>query len=52
MEKVEDDDLNHIFSNITDKDLNDIMHGKFAGPVAKVIAGRPQLLKILGGLIS
>ncbi|MFH1394022.1 MAG: NAD(P)/FAD-dependent oxidoreductase [Candidatus Micrarchaeota archaeon] len=50
MEKVSDDDLNHIFNTITDKDLNEVMDGNFAGPVAKVIAGRPQLLGALSGL--
>jgi digeranylgeranylglycerophospholipid reductase len=52
MEKFSDDDLNHIFNSITDKDLSDIMDGKFAGPVAKVVAGRPQLLKVASALIS
>jgi len=52
MEKLNDDDLNYIFKTITDKDLNDTMDGKFAGPVAKVVAGRPQLLKVLSALIS
>jgi digeranylgeranylglycerophospholipid reductase len=52
LEKVTDDDLNYIFNTITPKDLDDTMTGKFAGPVAKVLAGRPSLLKILGALIS
>ncbi len=50
LEKVNDDDLNHIFNTITQDDLNNVMAGKFAGPVAKVLAGRPQLLKILSVL--
>lgn len=50
LEKVSDDDLNHIFNTITDDDLQQVMAGKFAGPVAKTIATRPQLLAILGGL--
>ncbi len=50
LEKVTDDDLNHIFNTITQDDLNNVMAGKFAGPVAKVIAGRPQLLKVLSAL--
>jgi digeranylgeranylglycerophospholipid reductase len=50
MEKVSDDDLNHIFNTITDADLNKIMKGQFAGPVAKVLAGRPQLLGLLSAL--
>jgi digeranylgeranylglycerophospholipid reductase len=52
MEKVNDDDLNHIFNTITDQDLKSAMDGKFAGPVAKVVARRPQLLKILSALVS
>ncbi len=51
IEKLDDDDLNHIFGAITQQDLNDTMDGKFAGPVAKVVAGRPQLLKVLGALV-
>ncbi len=50
MEKVSDDDLNHIFNCITDKELPDIMNGNFAPSVAKVLAGRPQLIGILRGL--
>lgn len=52
MEKVNDDDLNHIFNTITDKDLDQIMQGKFAGPVGKVVVKRPQLLKVLSALVS
>jgi len=52
LEKLNDDDLNHIFNSITEQDLNATMEGKFAGPVAKILAGRPQLLKVLGALIS
>ena len=52
LEKVTDDDLNYIFNTITQEDLNNVMSGKFAGPVAKVVAGRPQLLKILGVLVG
>ncbi len=52
MEKVSDDDLNHIFNTITDNDLNDIMAGKFAKAVTKVVAGRPQLLGVLKALME
>ncbi len=52
VEKLSDDDLNYIFNSITQKDLNDVMAGKFAGPVAKVVGGRPQLLKVLSALTS
>jgi len=52
MEKFSDDDLDYIFNAITERDLNSVMDGNFAGPVAKVVAGRPQLLKVLGALVS
>ncbi|MBD3210895.1 geranylgeranyl reductase family protein [Candidatus Micrarchaeota archaeon] len=51
LEKLSDDDLNHIFNSIAGKDLEAIMAGKFAGPVAKVVATRPQLLGVLGALM-
>lgn len=51
-EKISDDDLNHVFNSLTDHDLKDIMDGNFAGPVAKVLAGRPQMLGILSALVS
>ncbi|VVC02853.1 Digeranylgeranylglycerophospholipid reductase [Candidatus Bilamarchaeum dharawalense] len=51
IEKVSDDDFNHIFNTLTDHDLKAIMDGKFAGPVTKVLAGRPQLIGILSALI-
>lgn len=50
MEKLSDDDLNHIFNSITDADLQQVMAGSFAGPVAKVLGGRPQLLGVLSAL--
>ncbi|VVB97986.1 Digeranylgeranylglycerophospholipid reductase [uncultured archaeon] len=52
LEHVSDDDLNHIFNTITQDDLDNVMGGQFAGPVAKVLKGRPQLLGILKALIS
>ncbi len=51
LEKVSDDDLNHIFNCIEDKDLSHIMNGDFAPSVTKVLAGRPQLIGILRGLM-
>ncbi len=50
LEKMSDDDLNHIFNNINDGDLKNIMDGNFAGTVAKIVAGRPQLLGLLKAL--
>ena len=52
MEAATDDDFNHIFKTITPTDLDQVMQGKFAGPVAKVVAGRPQLIGILKALVS
>jgi len=52
IEKITDDDFNHIFNSITDQDLQQVMAGNFAGPVAKVVASRPQLVGILGGLVQ
>lgn len=52
LEQFSDDDLNHIFGTITQNDLNSVMQGNFAAPVAKVVAGRPQLLGVLKTLVS
>ncbi len=52
LEKLNDDDLSHIISTIADSDLNQVMKGNFAGPVAKAVAGRPQLLKVLSALLG
>ncbi|MBN1169589.1 NAD(P)/FAD-dependent oxidoreductase [Candidatus Micrarchaeota archaeon] len=52
LEKVSDDDLNHIFNQISQPDLQQIMDGNFAPSVAKVLVGRPQLLGILSALRS
>lgn len=52
MEHVSDDDLSYIFNTITQGDLDSVMNGRFANPVAKVLKGRPQLLGVLKALIS
>ncbi len=52
LEKLNDDDLNYIFNAITNKNLKEAMEGKFASTVAKIVAGRPQLLKVLSVLID
>jgi digeranylgeranylglycerophospholipid reductase len=51
IEKVSDDDLNHIFNTLTEKDLNDVMMNNFAPAALKVVAKRPQLLAVLRGLL-
>jgi len=50
-EKLSDDDLNYIFDSFNDKDLKDLMDGNFAKPVARLLAGRPQLLGVLSALM-
>jgi len=52
MEAATDDDFNHIFKTIKAEDLDQVMQGNFAGSVAKVVAGRPQLVGILGALVT
>jgi digeranylgeranylglycerophospholipid reductase len=52
IEKLSDDDLNHIFTTIKQDDLNDVMDGNFAHVVAKVVMGRPQLLASLKALLE
>jgi digeranylgeranylglycerophospholipid reductase len=51
MEKLGDDDLNHIFNVLRQDDLPGLMDGNFAPAVAKVLAGRPQLIGALGALL-
>lgn len=52
MENLSDDDLNHIFNTLAESDLKDVMDGRFAGPVAKIVAGRPQLVGALKALVG
>ncbi len=52
MEAASDEDFNYIFKTINQDDLDQVMKGNFAGPVAKVVAGRPQLMGLLKALIS
>ncbi len=51
LEKLNDDDLNYIFDNLTPTDLDDILLSKFTGVVKKMLLGRPQLLKVLQPLL-
>ncbi len=52
MEKLTDDDLNHIFNQINPPELQMLMDGKFAQVVTKVLGGRPQMLGALSALIK
>ena len=51
MEKIDDDDFNHAFDSLASDDIAEIMKGNFAPSVAKVMAGRPQMLGALRGLM-
>ncbi len=51
LEKFSDDDFNHIFNSLDAGDVEHVMNGKLAGPVAKILAGRPQLLGVLSALV-
>ncbi|MDD5340047.1 MAG: NAD(P)/FAD-dependent oxidoreductase [Candidatus ainarchaeum sp.] len=52
MENLGDDDMNHIFGVLNDNDLKDVMDGRFAAVVAKIVAGRPQLVGALKALLG
>jgi len=51
MERLSDDDLNHIFNIVTQSDLPRIMDGDFPPVVARILAGRPQLIGVLSALL-
>ncbi|MCI0504264.1 NAD(P)/FAD-dependent oxidoreductase [Candidatus Micrarchaeota archaeon] len=50
LEKVSDDDLNHVIGALAKEDLDKVMAGDFAKVAAKVLAGRPQMIGVLRGL--
>jgi len=52
MEKLSDEDMDHIFNCLIDSDLRKVMDGNYASVVAKIIAGRPQLLGSLSALVG
>ncbi len=52
MEKLNDDDLDHIFKMLNHDALLQILEGKFAKVAGKIIATRPQLLGSLRALIG
>ncbi len=52
MENLSDDDLNHIFGALADNDLKDVMDGRFPAVVAKIVAGRPQLVGAFKALLG
>ncbi len=52
LEKLNDDDLNFIFDQLTAGDLDLVMKGKYAEVVGRMVKGRPQLLKVLSALLG
>jgi len=53
IERLDDDDLNYIFGNMAQEDLAEIVgKNRFAEVAARMVAGRPQLLKVLGALMG
>ncbi|MEM4367058.1 MAG: NAD(P)/FAD-dependent oxidoreductase [Candidatus Anstonellales archaeon] len=52
LEHISDDDLNHIIGEIGAPELDLVMKGDYAPVVAKVVAGRPQILRLLKPLIT
>ena len=51
LEKLDDNDFNAIFENLTDKDLDELIKGDYKPVVQKVLFKRPQLLKVLSALL-
>ena len=51
LEQLSDDDLNFIFKEINEADLNKILESDFKPVVAKLLLKRPSLLKVLKALM-
>jgi len=51
LEKMSDDDWNYLINSINDADLEKVLAGDFKPVVAKVVLGRPTLLKVLSALV-
>ena len=51
LEALNDDDLNYIFDVVSGEDLLTVMGGNPAAIAARVVKGRPSLLKVLGTLL-
>ncbi len=52
LEMLNDDDLNKVLEVIDKDDVEKLLSSDFAPVVTKVISKRPQLLKIIGGLLK
>jgi len=51
MEKLSDDDLNHVFNEVNDADVDALLHGEFKSVAAKILLKRPSLLKVVSALL-
>ncbi|MEW5955868.1 MAG: NAD(P)/FAD-dependent oxidoreductase [Candidatus Micrarchaeota archaeon] len=51
LEKLSDDDWNHIVGGINEADLDKVLAGNYKPVVAKVLLTRPTLLKVLSALM-
>ncbi|HII38554.1 TPA: NAD(P)/FAD-dependent oxidoreductase [Candidatus Micrarchaeota archaeon] len=51
LEKLNDDDWNHIVGSINEEDLQKVMEGQFKSVVAKIVLTRPTLFKLLSALV-
>jgi digeranylgeranylglycerophospholipid reductase len=52
LEKLNDDDLNHIISQLDQNDIDMVLNGNFMNSISKVTVKRPQLLKVLTVLMN
>ena len=52
LEKLSDDDWNHVVGSINEADLDKVLAGDYKPVVAKVLITRPTLLKVLGVLMG
>ena len=52
LEKLNDDDLNHIISQLDQTDIDLVLNGNFMNSISKVTLKRPQLLKVLTVLMN
>ncbi len=50
IEKLNDDDLNHIFNEVNEADVDALLRGEYKSVVAKVLLKRPSMLKIVSAL--
>lgn len=51
MEKLTDDDLNYVFDEINDADVDALLRGEYKKVAAKILLKRPTLLKVVSALM-